>query len=211
MSSHKRLVVLSFDELSIDQRIPYDSTVEVEEDDHPAAAPTPPVLAGQGLDRQALAYVAGYVAAKCLAIDPILGQVTSEPSAEPRDERHAWILALSRGDLVVPSSQWLREVEELEVVFFAMHDRDIVRGPGVVRRLANDAVEKFPDRDPRVLKKYAMTRTQLRISEPQRAFAEKLASRAAEKNHRTTKRARTEEPERRPAETSHRAAKRARY
>ena len=150
--------MLSFDELSIDQRIPYDSTVEVEEDDHPAAAPTPPVLAGQGLDRQALAYVAGYVAAKCLAIDPILGQVTSEPSAEPRDERHAWILALSRGDLVVPSSRWLREVEELEVVFFAMHDRDIVRGPGVVRRLANDAVEKFPDRDPRVLKKYASSR-----------------------------------------------------
>ena len=181
-----------------------------DDDDQPAAAHTPPVAAS--LERQALTYVAGYVAAKCMVIDPSLGQITSAASTEPRDERHAWILALSRGGLVVPSSQWLREVEELEDdIFFAMHGKGIDRGTGVVRRLTQAALKKLPNRDPRVLKKYAMTRTQVRVRELQRAIGEDAARKAAEKPVRAARRTSGGASGSRPEDTSRRAAKRARY
>ena len=134
--------------------------------DEPAAAP-----AIASLSRQGLAYVAGYVAAKCAAVDKTLGRVTSEASAVPRDGRYAWLDAVSRGGLTVPSQRWLGQVEELEVTFVAIHRGGIDRGPGVVRRLAADAALKFPELDSRVLKKYAMTRTQLRAREVQRLYA----------------------------------------
>ena len=143
------------------------------------------------LSRQALTYVAGYVAAKCVAVDKTLGQVTSEASAIPRDERYAWIDALSRGGLTVPSPQWLDQVEQLEVTFAAMHGRDIDRGPGIVQRLADAAALKFPQLHPRVLRKYAMTRTQLRVRELQRLFVNQERLRRGERSSsRNAKRAR---------------------
>ena len=57
------------------------------------------------------------------------------------------------------------------MTFVAIHRGGIDRGPGVVRRLAADAALKFPELDSRVLKKYAMTRTQLRAREVQRLYA----------------------------------------
>ncbi|KAF0291654.1 hypothetical protein FJT64_010236 [Amphibalanus amphitrite] len=45
-----------------------------------------------------------------------------------------------------------------------MHGGDVDRGPGVVRRLAEAAALKFPQLHPYVLRKYAMTRTQLRAN-----------------------------------------------
>ncbi|KAF0295320.1 hypothetical protein FJT64_007119 [Amphibalanus amphitrite] len=133
-----------------------------------AGAAPPPASLPSGatgvasLSRQALAYVAGYVAAKCATVDSTLGKITSDASEVPRDERYAWIDTLSRGGLTVPSARWLDEVEQLEVLFTTMHGGDVDRGPGVVRRLAEAAALKFPQLHPYVLRKYAMTRTQLR-------------------------------------------------
>ncbi|XP_043199632.1 uncharacterized protein LOC122369179 [Amphibalanus amphitrite] len=113
------------------------------------------------LSRQALAYVAGYVAAKCATVDSTLGKITSDASEVPRDERYAWIDTISRGGLTVPSAWWLEQVEQLEELFTTKHGGDIDRGPGVVRQLAEAAARKFPQLHPRVLRRYAMTRTQL--------------------------------------------------
>ncbi|KAF0297737.1 hypothetical protein FJT64_004828 [Amphibalanus amphitrite] len=113
------------------------------------------------LSRQALAYVAGYVAAKCATVDSTLGKITSDASEVPRDERYAWIDTISRGGLTVPSAWWLEQVEQLEELFTTKHGGDIDRGPGVVRQLAAAAARKFPQLHPRVLRRYAMTRTQL--------------------------------------------------
>ena len=156
------------------------------------------VTAGRNLSREALAYVAGYVATKCRDTDETLGRTTSEASTEPRDERCAWIEALSRGDLTVPSRRWLNQVEELEVLFAAMHGAapGIDRGHGVVRRLAEAAALKCPDRHPRVLRKYAMTRTQLRVRELQRSVAREQAKKAAGPSRRAAKRARMYVPPR---------------
>ena len=85
------------------------------------------------MPRQALTYVAGYVAAKCSACKT-LGQVTPRPGTIPRDERYAWIDVLSPGGLTVPSRQWL---EQLGVTFAAMHKDDMDRGLGVVQRLTD--------------------------------------------------------------------------
>ncbi|KAF0313967.1 Transposable element P transposase [Amphibalanus amphitrite] len=73
-----------------------------------AGAAPPPASLPSGatgvasLSRQALAYVAGYVAAKCATVDSTLGKITSDASEVPRDERYAWIDTLSRGGLTVP-------------------------------------------------------------------------------------------------------------
>ncbi|KAF0297735.1 Transposable element P transposase [Amphibalanus amphitrite] len=122
---------------------------------------------------QALAYVAGYVAAKCATVDSTLGKITSDAKEEPRDERYAWIDTLSRGGLTVPSARWLEQVEQLEVLFTNMHGGDIDRGPGVVRRLAEAAALKFPQLHPHILRRYAMTRTQLRIREIRRLIGDR--------------------------------------
>ena len=156
----------------------------------PAAPPTEPNIA-----RQALAYVAGYVVAKCPAADKTMGQSTSEAGTESRDERLAWIDAISQGGLTAPGTLWLSQVEELEVLFVAMHGKTgIDRGLGVVRRLAEAAALKFPNVHPRVLRKYAMTRTQLRVRELQRrrptSSSTKRPPQEPEKSYRAAKRAR---------------------
>ncbi|KAF0298488.1 Transposable element P transposase [Amphibalanus amphitrite] len=144
-----------------------------------AGAAPPPASLPSGatgvasLSRQALAYVAGYVAAKCATVDSTLGKITSDASEVPRDERYAWIDTLSRGGLTVPSARWLDEVEQLEVLFTTMHGGDVDRGPGVVRRLAEAAALKFPQLHPYVLRKYAMTRTQLRVREIRRLIGDR--------------------------------------
>ena len=156
-----------------------------DDDDDAAEAVTQAATGVASLPRQALAYIAGYVAAKCSAYDKTLRQVTSEASAIPRDKRYAWIHALSsRGSLTVPSTRWLDQVEQLKVTFTARHKDDIDRGLSVNQRLRDAAALKFPQLHPRLLKKHAMTRTQLRIREVRRQVAIKESLRKDENTSR---------------------------
>ncbi|KAF0297726.1 hypothetical protein FJT64_004843 [Amphibalanus amphitrite] len=123
--------------------------------------------------REALVYVAGYLAHKCKDLDASLGKVIPPGSggAELGFNRPelAWTLRVSRGGLTLPSECWQQQVEQFEVLFSLMHgDLDIDREPGVVRRLWEMLQDKYPHLDKRVLKKYAVTRTHMRIRDLER-------------------------------------------
>ena len=116
-------------------------------------------------------YVAGYLAHKCRDLDTSLGGVAPPDDAEPDPSRPelAWTLRLSHGGLTVPSAGWLQLVEQFEVQFCLMHgESGIDHEPGVVRRLLESLRIKYPRLDQRILKKYAVTRTHMRIREIER-------------------------------------------
>lgn len=103
-----------------------------------------------------------------------------------------WLQRLNRGGLTIPSEKWLRQVGELEVLVCDMHGpSDIDRKPGFIRRLTSDVLVKFPDLHEKVARKYAVTRTHMRVKWLQRLYAEgKRKARAEQKSRREMKRMR---------------------
>ena len=136
-------------------------------------------------NRESLVYVAGYLAHKCRDLDNSLGMVTPPGGGQPDLSRPelAWTLRLSRGGLTVPSKSWQDQVEQFEVLFSLMHgDEDMDREPGVVRRLLEHLQEKCPELDKRILKKYAVTRTHMRIRDLERERKAALAEKQCERS-----------------------------
>ena len=125
----------------------------------------------QRYSKDALVYLAGYLACKCKDIDPGLGAVTPPADAQRGTSRpeHAWTMRLNYGGLTLPSDGWLQLVEQFELQFCLMHGAsDIDRQPGVIRRLVEALRDKHPRVDQRIIKKYAVTRTHMRIREIER-------------------------------------------
>ena len=86
-----------------------------------------------GIELEALAFVAGFVACKCRAIDPTLGQVAS--IAQPSSVPDSWLRVVSRGGLLVPSERWMAVVQGFELTFNLVIGRAADDQPGIVRRL----------------------------------------------------------------------------
>lgn len=125
----------------------------------------------QRYSKDALVYLAGYLACKCRDIDPDPGMVAPPDDAQrgtSRPER-AWTMRLNYGGLTIPSDGWLQLVEQFELQFCLMHGvSNIDRQPGVIRRLVETLRDKHPRVDQRIIKKYAVTRTHMRIREIER-------------------------------------------
>ena len=139
---------------------------------------------GSEFSREGLAYVAGYLAYKLRSVDSSLGTVSSQCPPGGAGPDCTWLGELSRGGLYMPSPKWLQQVQAFDVVFCVMHAGDIDRGPGVIRRLRESLEMKYPHVDPRVVKKFAVTRTHLRLKHIQRKLA------ASHKEDRNAKRMR---------------------
>ena len=142
------------------------------------ARPGPPAghsqtAAWSEFSREGLAYVAGYLAYKCRSIDCSLGTMSSQCTPGQAGPSCGWLERLSRGGLYVPSQQWLEQVVAFDVVFCTMHHPDIDREPGVIRRLQESLEAKFPRVDQRVVRKYAVTRSHLRMRHLQRELKER--------------------------------------
>lgn len=121
-----------------------------------------------------LHYVAGYVAKKARHHDPTLGQTTSQVDTEDVPSASRWISILSRGNLTLPSSEWVELFKEFEEVFHHLHHNTgmerrngqldhLLRTPGVIDGLAKALVQKWPHLDPRVIREYARARTFIRM------------------------------------------------
>lgn len=124
----------------------------------------------QRFARDALEYVAGFVAYKCRSIAPGLGKKSADSSAVMDS---SWTQTLNRGGLTIPSTEWMELVVQFETEFCVMHGvNDVDRKPGVVQRLFSLLRHKHPHVDPRVLRKYAVTRSHMRIKWIQRRHAE---------------------------------------
>ena len=114
-----------------------------------------------GMEREALAFVAGYVAHKCQAIDPSLGRRTGEVKQGVVPDR--WLLLVSRGGLTVPSPSWMAIVENFEVTFSLVMGATFDNAPGVVRRLCAALMMKEPMLDRRITRRLVTTRMHIRI------------------------------------------------
>ena len=114
-----------------------------------------------GIEREALAFVAGYVAHKCQAIDPSLGRRSGEVTPGVVPDR--WLLLVSRGGLTVPSSRWMAIVESFEMMFSLVMGSTADTAPGIVRRLSSALAMKEPTLDPRIIRKLVTTRMHIRI------------------------------------------------
>ena len=114
--------------------------------------------------RDAMAFVAGYVAAKCRHIDATLGTPTCSASpAALAAVPSSWVQKLSRGQLCVPSAAWMALVESFEVIFARVMGATADQQPGILRRLTELLMTKEPHMDQRIARKLASTRLHLRL------------------------------------------------
>jgi len=106
--------------------------------------------------------VAGYVASKFLKKFPQLGQKTSDSSVFEKT-LSPWIDALSKGGLVVPSEDFLCKVYQMEQIFRAVHGTNILGECNIIKKLSNLYIRELPSLPEEVLKKFAKTRTFIRL------------------------------------------------
>ncbi|XP_043235641.1 uncharacterized protein LOC122388523 [Amphibalanus amphitrite] len=123
---------------------------------------TRPRTAELGVNREALAFVAGYVAFKCRQIRGDLGQPTSS-SLAPASVPSRWLETISRGSLYVPSQWWMGVVEDFNDTFSDVMGPTAVKTPGIVKRLTGCVLARAPGLDERIARKLASTRLHLRL------------------------------------------------
>ena len=141
---------------------------------------TGPASTELGMQREALAFVAGFVASKCRHIDSSLGLPTSVASpADMTSVPSGWIQTISRGQLYVPSAWWMAAVLEFETSFSLVMGPTADQQPGILKRLVQLILQKQPRVDQRVARKLASTRLHLRLRQLNVARAEVQAGRSA--------------------------------
>ena len=113
-------------------------------------------------EAEGLKYVAGYVASFFLDKFPELGQKTSNSTTSLKNSS-PWITALSRGGLIIPSEQFMAQVYRMESIFKSIHANSISFEPKIIQKLHQVFLLEFPNLSSDVLKKYARTRTFIRI------------------------------------------------
>lgn len=113
-------------------------------------------------EAEGLKYLAGYIAAKHIKDYPELGQKTCDMPIFPKSSA-PWITALSRGGLVVPSDDFLAKIYAMEKVFHGMHGSEISPEKFIIKKLSARLADKFPSVPEVVVKKYAKTRTFIRL------------------------------------------------
>lgn len=113
---------------------------------------------------EALAFVAGYVAAVCRDLDSSLGKHSSIcPTAELAKVPSEWIGKLSRGNLTIPSPEWYHSVIEMEDVFQEEMGPRYSPRQGLKKHLNKTLQIKKPHINPRVIAKYTSTRIWMRV------------------------------------------------
>lgn len=104
-------------------------------------------------------YIAGYLAAKLRYSNP-------ELSADLMDveKRNLWVARLSKGGLIEPSKIWFAYFQKFEEYFRAVNSSSSVdMEPGVVQKLTNALLERFPEVPVKVIKFYSRCRMFIRI------------------------------------------------
>lgn len=75
-----------------------------------------------------------------------------------------WLPRLSRSVLTVPNEKWLRQLRELNVLFCVIREPSSMgRKSGVILCFAFGMLVKFPDLNQKIARKYAVTRTHMRV------------------------------------------------
>lgn len=128
---------------------------------------------------EGLAYIAGFIAHNFLDSHPELGQKTSEFDFIAHNETSPWISQLSRGGLIKPSEDFLKNVFKFEEIFKEFHEEGISDTKGVTASLIKIMQLKFPDISPPIIQKFVRTRMFIRIKHLNR----EIKALSAEKRH----------------------------
>ena len=129
------------------------------------SSPTDP-RTGVTAEQYGMAYVAGYLSAKCRKMDPSLGTPTAY-TEETLQAETMWIRLKSQGGLSVPSVKWMEQFKLMEALFCTKHHFEpdhLSRGPRVVESLVEEIMEKTDFPDVRIVRRFVRLRTFLRLS-----------------------------------------------
>ena len=110
-------------------------------------------------------YVTGWLCKEFAKTHPELGRPTGQLPPLGDDEERSWIRRLSRGGLREPTTELVALVREFEDLFNKFHGGlfNIDYGKDVIRRFTKVLEAKYPEIDPKILKKFSTFRLFLRI------------------------------------------------
>ena len=137
-----------------------------------------------GLEREGLAFIAGYVASRFQHIQPALGCMTKEATeAHLASVPSRWLQTISRGSLQMPHSWWMAVVEQFEEDFGSIMGPTFSKQSGIVSHLTSVIINRHPTLDARVARRLAKTRLYVRIGWLRDCMQRRGDPRAAKQMH----------------------------
>ena len=132
--------------------------------DHDYQSSVSPDISSSNFDCgvEGFSFVAGYYAHKLKSEFPELGQKTCN-APKYGNQTSIWINALSRGGLVQPSKSFLLQLKDFEIEFGKFHGNKINPCKNVISKFSDILASKFSDIPQPIIKKYARTRTFIRL------------------------------------------------
>ena len=111
-----------------------------------------------------MSYLAGYLAFASGSMD--LGDRDINKVSPTVQQNSKWLLKMSCGGLLFPKENFMSDVKKMEETFNLFHKRSedgLLRERGVVKKVVEQLKQLFPAYSVQLLKKFAMTRTAIRI------------------------------------------------
>ena len=142
---------------------------------------------------QGLTYIAGRVARKFMPKYPHLGKKTAEKAFHDDVGIYSWLYSVSKGGLILPDDDFMKDIEKFEDLFNDYHGPDINRESRVLDKFAKILKEHFGSKyDEQIYFFFAKARTHIRMKfmshEVRRKKAERLAAKKLKMlTHRTYK------------------------
>ena len=113
---------------------------------------------------EGMSYLAGYLAFASGSKD--LGIRDINKVCPTVKQRSSWLSKMSSGGLMFPKEKFLSDVIKMEETFRNIHQMSkdgLSREKGIVKKVVNQLHELFPNYSVKLLKKFAMTRTAIRV------------------------------------------------
>jgi hypothetical protein len=131
------------------------------------------------LTKEALSYIAGYIAFKLKNEHPDLGTKTSESEVwsdhdycSKLDTSFMWISKLSQGGLMKPSQDFLSLIRSFEEEFERFHSGKLAKRKKVISSFIQLLHQKYPETPLPIIKKFARTRSFIRMKELNKKLTE---------------------------------------
>ena len=138
-----------------------------------------------GLERDGLAFIAGYVAFKLKHVDASLGCPSEEATeALLASVPSSWLVTISRGRLYIPQTWWMAVVEQFDADFFSIMGPTFDKKPGIVKRLMDGIIRRHPGLDIRIARRLARIRLHIRVTWLRQSLAKDRSDRRAAKQLR---------------------------
>jgi hypothetical protein len=113
---------------------------------------------------EGMTYLAGYLAFASGSKD--LGIREINKVCPTIKQRSTWLSKMTCGGLLFPKEEFLSDVNRMEETFKKIHQTSkdgLLREKGIVKKVLNQLQELFPYYSAKLLKKFAMTRTAIRV------------------------------------------------